>query len=185
MPESPHDDLELGEIDDQSVTGSVASQKHEEVVFNWPGMLVVGSTNPMVNFQLLNYERTHDLRPRDATYQRFSYGLPTFLPREFLDQQYQGGADRRAVKGNLTGTADAAYDCLLEDRMKKVDVMVQAMQTVATPSGQQAGKLVHATVAITMPDMKPDMALGMIMLCCAPGFFPGTKVFTNAGAPAG
>ncbi len=64
---------------------------------------------------------------------------------------------------NLTGTADAAYDCLLEHRMKKVDVIVQAMQSVATPSGQQTDKLVHATVAINMTDVKLDMALGMIM----------------------
>ncbi len=69
--------------------------------------------------------------------------------------------------------------------MKKVDVMVQSMQTMATPSRQQVGKLVCATVAMTMPDVKLDMALGMIMPCCAPGFFLGTKVFTNAGVPAG
>ncbi len=35
-----------------------------------------------------------------------------------------GGADRRAAKGNPMGMADAAYDCLLEHRMKKVDVDV-------------------------------------------------------------
>ncbi len=64
---------------------------------------------------------------------------------------------------NPTGTADAAYDCLLEHRMKKVDVIVQGMQLVATPSRQQTDKLVHATMAMTMPDVKPDMALGMIM----------------------
>ncbi len=93
MPESPHEGLEPGEIDDQSVTGSVASQKHKEVVFDQPGMPVAGSTNLMVNFQLLDYERRYDLRPRDATYQGFSYSLPTFLPKEFLEQRFQGGAD--------------------------------------------------------------------------------------------
>ncbi len=55
---------------------------------------------------------------------------------------------------------------------------------MAGPSMQQTGQLVHATVALTMTDVKPDMALGMIMLRCAPGFFPGTTVFTNAGAAA-
>ncbi len=69
--------------------------------------------------------------------------------------------------------------------MKKLDVVVQGMQSVAMPSGQQMDKLVRATMAVTMPDVKPDMALGMVMPCCAPGFFPGTKVFTNAGAAAG
>ncbi len=83
------------------------------------------------------------------------------------------------------GTADIPYDCLLEHRMKKVDVIVQGMQSAATLSRQQTDKLVHATMAITMPDVKPDMALGMIMPRCVPGFFPGTKVFTNAGEAAG
>ncbi len=86
---------------------------------------------------------------------------------------------------NLTGTADAAYDCLLEHRMKKLGVIVQGMQSVATPSRQQMDKLVCATMAVTKPDVKLDMALGMIMPRCAPGFFPGTKVFTNAGETAG
>ncbi len=63
--------------------------------------------------------------------------------------------------------------------------MIQSLQTVATPSGQQTGKLVRARVAITMPDVKLDMAMGMIMPRCAPGFFPGTKVFTNVGVLAG
>ncbi len=62
---------------------------------------------------------------------------------------------------------------------------IQSLQTVATPSGQQMGKLVRATVAVTMPDVKPDMVLGMIMLRCAPGFFLGMKVFTNVGEPVG
>ncbi len=86
---------------------------------------------------------------------------------------------------NLMGMADTAYDCLLEHRMKKVDVIVQRMQSVATPSGQQTDKPVRATMAVTMPDVKPDMALGLIMPRCTPGFFPGTKVFTNAGEAAG
>ncbi len=86
---------------------------------------------------------------------------------------------------NPTGMADAAYDCLLPHRTKKVDVVVQAEQPVATPSGQQTSKLVRATIALTMTDVKPDMALGQIMPRCAPGFFPGTKVFTNTGPPAG
>ncbi len=37
MPETLQDS-ELGEIDDESVAGSVASQKHNEVVFDQPGM---------------------------------------------------------------------------------------------------------------------------------------------------
>ncbi len=35
------------------------------------------------------------------------------------------------------GMADAAYDCLLEHRQKKVDVMVQSLQPVAIESRQQ------------------------------------------------
>ncbi len=35
-----------------------------------------------------------------------------------------------------------------------------------------------------MPDVMPEMAMGMIMPRCSPGFFPGMKVFMNAGAPA-
>ncbi len=86
---------------------------------------------------------------------------------------------------NPTGTADAAYDCLLGHRMKQVDMIVQGMQLVATLSRQQTDKLVHATITITMTDVKPDLALGMIMPRCVPGFFLGTKVFTNAGEAAG
>ncbi len=55
---------------------------------------------------------------------------------------------------------------------------------VATESGQQMGKRVQATIAMTMPDVKPEMAMGMIMPHCSPGFFPGTKVFMNVGALA-
>ncbi len=69
--------------------------------------------------------------------------------------------------------------------MRKVDVIVQGVQSVVTPSGQQMDMLVHATVAVTMTDVKPDMVLGIIMPWCTPGFFPGTKVFTNAGEAAG
>ncbi len=56
---------------------------------------------------------------------------------------------------------------------------------MAGPGGQQVGKLVCATMALTMPDVKPEMALGIVMSHCTPGFFPGTKVFTNAGEAAG
>ncbi len=119
MPETPQD-LEPGEINDESVAGSVTSQKHDEVVFDQLGMPIVGCMNPMVNFQLLDYERRHDPRPRDATYQGFSYSLPTFLPKEFLEQHFQGGANQRAARMNPTGMADATYDCLLEHRIKKV-----------------------------------------------------------------
>ncbi len=86
---------------------------------------------------------------------------------------------------NPTGMADIAYDCLLAHRTKKVDVIVQLVQSVMTPTGQQAPKLVRATMALTMTDVKPDMALGMITPRCAPGFFPGTQVFTNAGVAGG
>ncbi len=57
------------------------------------GMPTTGGTNPLVNFQLVNYERRHDPCEGDVTFQGFSYGLPTFLPKDFLDQ-YKGGADR-------------------------------------------------------------------------------------------
>ncbi len=86
---------------------------------------------------------------------------------------------------NPTGTAHAAYDCLLPHRTKKVDVVVQAERPVSTPSGQQTSTLVRATMALTMTDVKPDMALGQIMPRSAPGFFQGTKVFTNAGEAVG
>ncbi len=82
MPETPRE-LEAGELlDDESATGSsVVSQKQDEVVFDQMGMPIAGCMSLMVDFQLLDYERRHDLRPRDATYQGFSYGLPTFLPK--------------------------------------------------------------------------------------------------------
>ncbi len=35
-----------------------------------------------------------------------------------------------------------------------------------------------------MPDVEPEMAMGMIMPRCSTGFFPGTKPFTNGGPPA-
>ncbi len=87
-------DLEPGDIDDRSVVGSVTSQKCEEVVLDALGMPIAGDTNPLVDFQLLDYERRHDPREGDVTFQGFSYSLPTFLPKDFLDQQYKGGADR-------------------------------------------------------------------------------------------
>ncbi len=74
-------DLEPGEMDDQSVARSVTSQKCEEVVMDRPGMPIVGNMNLMVNFQLLDYERRHDPCEGDVTFQGFSYGLPTFLPK--------------------------------------------------------------------------------------------------------
>ncbi len=83
-----------GEIDDQSVVRSVTSQTCEEMVLDAPGMLIAGNTNLLVDFQLLDYEKRHDPCEGDVTFQGFSYSLPTFLPKEFLDQQYQGGADR-------------------------------------------------------------------------------------------
>ncbi len=66
-------DLELGEIDDQSVVKSIASQKCKEVVLDTPGMPIVGNMNPLVDFQLLDYERRHDPRKGDVT----SKGSPT------------------------------------------------------------------------------------------------------------
>ncbi len=186
MPDTSGD-LEAGElVDDESVvTSSVASQKQEEVVLDQMGMPIEGRRNPLVNFQLLDYEWRQDPRPQDPTYKGFSYGQETFLPKEFLEQHFHGGADRRAAKMNPASTLDAAYDCLLLHRVKKVDVIVQVVQTVATQSGQQTSKLVRATMALTMTDVNPDMALGIIMPRCAPGFFPGTQVFTNAAAAAG
>ncbi len=138
--------LEPGEIaadvpDDASVAaGSVASQKQTEVVVDQPGQ--ARPRNPMVDFQLLDYERRHEPRQKDPTYKGFSYGPPKFLPQSFLEQHYLGGADRRAAKMNPTGTKDAAYDCLLPHRVKKVDVVVQSVQSVMMPTGQQEPKLV-------------------------------------------
>ncbi len=77
-----------------------------------PGMPTAGGTNPMVDFQLVDYERRHDPRKGNITFQVFSYGQPTLAER--ISGQVSGGADRRAAKDNLTGTADIAYDCLLE-----------------------------------------------------------------------
>ncbi len=42
-------------------------------------------------------------------------------------------------------------------------------------------KLVQSTISVLIPDVEPEMAMGMIMPHCAPGFFPGMKLFTNAG----
>ncbi|MCP4546792.1 MAG: hypothetical protein GY835_10055, partial [bacterium] len=101
MPDEP---LEPGELaaeapDDASVAaGSVASQKQEEVVVD-----VVGKArprNPMVDFQLLDFERRHQPRQKDPTYKGFSYGPSRFLPQSFLQQHYTGGADLRAAKMN-------------------------------------------------------------------------------------
>ncbi len=136
-----HEGLELGEIDDRLVVKSVTSQKCKEVVMDAPGMQTTGGTNPLVDFQLVDYERRHDPREGDITFQGFSYGHMTFLPKDFLDK-YPGGADRWAAKDNPTGMADVTYDCLLEHRKKQVDVTVQSLQMVATPSGQQTTKLV-------------------------------------------
>ncbi len=86
--------LELGEIDDWSVVRSVASQKCEEVVLDAPGMPTAEDTNLLVDFQLIDYNRRHDPCKGDVTFQGFSYGLLTFLLKDFLDQQYKGGADR-------------------------------------------------------------------------------------------
>ncbi len=185
MPETPRE-LEQGELadDELNIASSVASQKHEEVVLDQMGM-PSGRANPMVDFQLLDFERRQNPCPRDATFQGFSYCQLTFLSKEFLERHFQDGANQRAAKVNLTGMADATYDCLLEHRTKKVDVVVQVEQSVAGPSRQQTAQLVRATMALTMTDVKPDMALGLIMPRCAPGFFPGTMVFTNAGAAVG
>ncbi len=71
----------------------MASQKHNEVVLDQMGMPIEGRVNPMVDFQLLDYERRQDPLPRDATYQGFSYGKPTFLPTDFLEQHFHAGAD--------------------------------------------------------------------------------------------
>ncbi len=93
MPETPRE-LEPGEVpDDESTAGSLASQKHDEVVLDQLGMPPAGRMNLMVDSQLLDYERRHDPRPRDATYQGFSYSLLTFLPKDFLQQHLHAGAD--------------------------------------------------------------------------------------------
>ncbi|MCP4547320.1 MAG: hypothetical protein GY835_12755, partial [bacterium] len=172
----PTETLEPGELtepaDDASVIARfVASQKQEEVVVD-----VVGKArprNPMVDFQLLDFERRHQPRQKDLTYKGFSYGPPRFLPQSFLQQHYTGGADRRAAKMNPMGTKDAAFDCLLPHRMKKVGVTVQSVQSVMTPSGQQAPKLARVAVLPTMTDVDPEQALKMILPRNAPGFFPG------------
>ncbi len=92
-------------------------------------------TNPLVDFQLVDYERRNDPRTGDITFQGFSYGLLlTFLPKDFLEK-YTAGADRCTAKDNPTGMADIMYDALLAHRRKQVDVMVQLYQQVATPSG--------------------------------------------------
>ncbi len=149
--------LEPGEIDDWLVVSSIASQKCMEVVLDVPGMPTAGGTNPLVNFQLVNYKRRNDPHEGNITFQGFSYNLPTFLPKEFLDK-YLGGTDRHVAKDNLTGTADIAYDILLEHRKKQVDVMVQSLQQVATPSSQQMTKLVRSTISVLMLDVEPEMA---------------------------
>ncbi|MCP4543152.1 MAG: hypothetical protein GY832_39060, partial [Chloroflexi bacterium] len=185
MPD-PAAQLEPGEVvaDDASAAAeSVASQKQEEVVIDRTGKTRDG--NPMVDFQLLDYERRHEPRRQDPTYKGFSYGEPKFLPKDFIEQHYRGGADRRAARMNPTGTADAAFDCLLPHRLKKVDITVQAEQSVMLPTGQQGPKLVRSTVPLTMTDVEPEQALRMILPRCAPGFFPGTQVFTNAGDAGG
>ncbi len=145
IPDVPRD-VELGELvnDESVIASSVASQKQEEVVLDQLGMPVEGRRNPMVDFQLLDFERRENLHPKDPTYKGFSYGHLTFLPQDFLEQHFQVGADRRVAKMNPMGSADAAYNCLLPHRTKKVDVIVQAEQPVATPSGQQTSKLVWA-----------------------------------------
>ncbi len=107
-----------------------------------------------------------------SCFKGFSYGQPAFLPKEFLEK-YQVGADRHAAKENPTGMADIAYDCLLEHRKKQVDVKVQLLQQVATSGSQQTMKLVQSTISMSMPDVEPEMAMGMIMPHCSPGFFPG------------
>ncbi len=108
------EEMELGEIDDQLVVSSVASQKCEELVLDMQGMPTMG-TNPMVNFQLVDYKRRNDPWGEDITFQGFSYSLPTFLPKDFLEK-CSAGADQRATKDNLTGMADVAHDALLAHR---------------------------------------------------------------------
>ncbi len=57
MPETLRE-LEAGELpdDESAIASSVASQKHDEVVLDQMGMPIEGRTNPMVDFQLLDYE---------------------------------------------------------------------------------------------------------------------------------
>ncbi len=38
-----------------------------------------------------------------------------------------------------------------------------------------------STISMSIPDVEPEMAMGMIMPRCSPGFFPGMKPFTNGG----
>ncbi len=70
---------------------------------------------------------------------------------------------------NLTGTADVVYKALLDHCQKKVDVLVQTYQTVATSSSQQTGKLVQMTVQVTMLDVEPEHAMAMVLLQCSLG----------------
>ncbi|MCP4549441.1 MAG: hypothetical protein GY835_23545, partial [bacterium] len=180
MPEIS-EPLEAGELaadapDDASVVaGSVALQKQEEVVVDQVGH--ARPRDPMGESQPRVFQRRHQPRQKDPTYKGFSYGPPRFLPQSFLQQHYMGGADRRAVKMNPTGTKDATFNCLLPHRMKKVNVTVQTEQSVMTTTGQQEPKLVRVTVPLTMTDVKPEHALRMILARNAPGFFPGTQVF--------
>ncbi len=134
-------DLQLGEIDARSSLGSIASQKCQELVLDTLGVVPKLERNPLVDFQLIDYERRNNLRPRDPTYKGFSYGEPTFVQEEYLEL-YTKGADRRAARDNLIRSADAPYEMLLDHRQKKVDVSVQSCQSVATVSGQQTDKLV-------------------------------------------
>ncbi|MCP4549308.1 MAG: hypothetical protein GY835_22880, partial [bacterium] len=86
---------------------------------------------------------------------------------------------------NPTGTKDAAFDCLLPHRMKKVNVTVQSEQSVMTSMGQQEPKLVRAAVPLTITDVRPGHAVRLVMARNAPGFLPGTQVCTNAGDAGG
>ncbi len=46
-----------------------------------PGMPIAVDTNLLVDFQLLDYERRHDLCEGDVTFKGFSYGLPSFCQK--------------------------------------------------------------------------------------------------------
>ncbi len=116
----------------------------------------------------------------DPTHKGFLYGTLTFLPKEYMEV-YPKGADRCAAKENLTGTANVVYEVLLDHRQKKVDVLVQMYQSVATASGQQTDKLVWMMVQVTMPDVEPEYMTAMMLPRCSPGFFPGMEPFTNRG----
>ncbi len=54
------------------------------MVLDTPGMPALQG-NLLVDFQLIDYERRNNPRPKDPTYKGFSYGKATFAPEEYLE----------------------------------------------------------------------------------------------------